>query len=55
MEFPQGRGNGWFLVAVWADDEDGTEAFLLEIACGLIGETPQKDGIQVILREQEGE
>ncbi len=49
MEFCQGRGNGWFLVAVCADDdEDKNEAFSLEIACELIAETPQKDGIQVV-------
>ncbi len=49
MEFRWGRGNGWFLVAVCADDdEDKKEAFSLEIACELIAETPQKDGIQVV-------
>ncbi len=51
MEYPRGRGNGWFLVGVCTDDEDDNEAFLLEIACELIGETPQKDGVQVILSE----
>ena len=46
MEFRRGRGNGWFLVAVCADDDDDkNEAFSLEIACELIAETPQKDGI----------
>jgi hypothetical protein len=50
-----GGGNGWFLVAVWADDEEEeNEAFSLEIACKLIAETPQKDGIQVV-RQEEGE
>jgi hypothetical protein len=34
MEFHQGRGNAWFLVAVCADDDDDkNEAFSLEIAC----------------------
>jgi hypothetical protein len=34
MEFHQGRGNGWFLVAVCADDDDDkNEASSLEIAC----------------------
>jgi hypothetical protein len=47
-EFCQGRGNGWFLVGVCADDEDNNEAFTLEIACELIGETLQRDGVQVI-------
>ncbi len=27
MEFRQGRGNGWFLVGVFADDKDNNEAF----------------------------
>ena len=47
MEFRQERENGWFLVGVCADVEDNNEAFLLEIACELIGETQQRDGIQV--------
>ncbi len=53
MEYPRGRGNGWFLVSVRADDEDDNEAFSLEIACELIGETPQKDGVQVIHQNEE--
>jgi hypothetical protein len=53
MEFCRGRGNGWFLVAVCADDDDDKyEAFSLEIACELIAETPQKDGIQVVHQEK---
>jgi hypothetical protein len=53
MEFHRGRGNGWFLVAVCAgDDDDKNEAFSLEIACELITETPQKDGIQVVCQEE---
>ncbi len=39
MESCRGRGNGWFLIAVWADDEDETDAFSLEIVYELIGET----------------
>jgi hypothetical protein len=39
MENRQGRGNGWLLVGVCADDENDNEAFSLEIACELIGET----------------
>ncbi len=55
IEFRRGRGNGWFLVAVCADDDDvKNEAFSLEIACELIVETPQKDGIQLV-RQEEGE
>jgi hypothetical protein len=53
MEFCRGRGNGWFLVGVCADDEDNNEAFSLEIACELIGDTPQKDGVQVIHQNKE--
>ncbi len=53
MEFRWGRGNGWFLVGVCADHEDNNEAFTLEIACELIGETPQRDGVQVIHQNEE--
>ncbi len=53
MEFRQGRGNGWFLVGVCADDEDNSEAFSLEIACELIGDTPQKNAVQVIRQNKE--
>ena len=48
MEFCRGRGNGWFLVGVCADDEDNNEVFSLEIACELIVETQQREGIQVV-------
>ncbi len=55
MELCRGRGNGWFLVAVCADDDDDkNEVFSLEIACELIAETPQKDGIQMV-HQEEGE
>jgi hypothetical protein len=43
MEFHQGRGNGWFLPAVSANDngnKEEMEAFLLELACDLIAATP---------------
>jgi hypothetical protein len=53
MEFRRGRCNGWFLVGVCADDEDNNEAFTLEIACELIGENPQRDGVQVIHQNEE--
>ncbi len=53
MEFRLGRGNGWFLVGVCADDEDDNEAFTLEIACELIGEITQRDGVQVIHQNEE--
>ena len=39
------------------NEEDGNvennEAFSLEIACELIGHTPQKDGVQVIQEAEE--
>jgi hypothetical protein len=53
MEFRRGRGNGWFLVGVCADDEEDNVAFTLKIACELIGETPQRDGVQVIHQNEE--
>ena len=36
---------GW---CICADDEDDNEAFSLEIACELIGETEQRGGLQVV-------
>jgi hypothetical protein len=51
MEFRQGRGNGWFLLAMSADDKgnkEEMEAFLLELACELIGVTPQKRCVQLV-------
>jgi hypothetical protein len=53
MEFRRGRGNGWFLDGVCADDKDNNEAFTLEIACELIGETLHRDGVQVINQNEE--
>ena len=51
MEYRQGRGNGWFLLGVCAEDGVEDEAFTLELACEMIGDTPQKDGVQVVHRE----
>ena len=51
MEFRRGRGNGWFVLGVCSTNAVEDEGFLLEIACELIGSTPQKDGSQVMLRE----
>jgi hypothetical protein len=51
MEFRQGRGNGWFLLAMSANDKGNKEkmdAFLLELACELIGVTPQKRGVRMV-------
>jgi hypothetical protein len=53
MKFHQGRGNGWFLVGDCADDEDNNDVFSLETACELIGETPQRNGVQVIHQNKE--
>jgi hypothetical protein len=48
MEYRQGRGNGWFLFGVCAEDGVEEEAFTLELACEMIGDTPQKDGVLVV-------
>ena len=51
MEFPRRRGIGWFVLGVSSDqmdESDDCEAFSLEIACQLIGDTPQANGIMVI-------
>ena len=55
MEFRRGRGNGWFVVGISADDPDdeNNEAFSLEIACELIGATKPKEGVQVLQKEVE--
>jgi hypothetical protein len=53
MEFRRGRGNGWMLIATCADDDVDDEAFTLEIACELIGNTPQEAGVEVIHKEGE--
>ncbi len=48
MEYCRGRGNGWFLLGVCVKDGVENEAFTLELACKMIGDTPQKDGVQVV-------
>ena len=50
MEFRRGRNNGWFVLAVCLDQDDSKdcEAFSLEVACKVIGDTPQANGIMVI-------
>jgi hypothetical protein len=49
MRFPtQQRNNGWFVLASDNDDSEDCEAFSLEVACEVIGDTPQADGIRVI-------
>ncbi len=42
-----------FLLGVCAEDGVEDEAFTLELACGMIGDTPQKDGIQVVHQESD--
>ncbi len=39
MEFRRGRGNGWILLGVCAEDGVEDEAFTLELACKMIGDT----------------
>jgi hypothetical protein len=51
MESCCGRGNEWFLLGVCTEDGVEDEAFMLELACKMIGETPQKDGIPVVRQE----
>lgn len=51
LEFRRGKGNGWFVIGVNADDEDEMEPFSLEVACDCIGSTAQADGIKVVQKE----
>ena len=55
LEYRSGRGGGWFVIGECSDDPQNVvlEPFTLEIACQLIGETEQEDGIQVIQMEVE--
>ncbi len=54
IKFRRGRGNGWFVLGVCSTNAVEDEGFSLEIACELIGGTPQKDeGIQVMFRENQ--
>jgi hypothetical protein len=55
MEFRCGRGNGWFLLGVCADNGVEDEVFTLELACEMIRDSPQKDGIQVVHQEPDQE
>ena len=55
MEFRQGRGGGgWYVIGQCADDPENEvlEPFLLEMACELIGETQQEEGIEVLNRKR---
>ncbi len=55
MEFLWGRGNGWFLLGVCAEDGVEDETFRLELGCEMIGETHPKNGIQVVHQELDQE
>jgi hypothetical protein len=64
MEYRQGRGNGWFVLAISSDDaggkEENMEAFLLEVASDLIGSTQQTRSVRVVnllvpTEEEQGE
>ncbi len=55
MEFRWGRGNGWFLLGVCAEDGVEDEAFTLELVCEMIEDTLQKDGIKVVHQELDQE
>ncbi len=48
MEYRGGVRNGWFVIAVCAVEGVKDEPFALELACELIGETPQVSGVKVI-------
>jgi len=53
MEFHRGRENEWFVLGVCSTNAVEDEGFTLEIACELIGGTPQMEGIQVMFRENQ--
>ena len=51
MEFWRGRGHGWLVIGIWEDNpgpNEELEPYTLELACELIADYPQKDGIQVL-------
>ncbi len=55
IKYRWGRGNGWFLLRVCTEDGVEDEAFTLELACEMIGDTPQKDGVQMVHQELDQE
>jgi hypothetical protein len=55
MEFRHGRGYGWFLLRVCADNGVEDETFTLELAREMIWDKPQKDGIQAVHKEPDQE
>ncbi len=48
MEYRRGSNNGWYVIAVSAEEGVEDEVFSLELACELIGLTQQASGVQVI-------
>jgi hypothetical protein len=58
MEFQRGRGQGWYRIGIWVDNPDTAnkelEPYTLELACELIAEYPQKEGVQVLRQEELG-
>jgi len=51
MEFRRGRGHGWLVIGIWADNpgpDEELEPYTLELACESIADYLQKDRIQVL-------
>ncbi len=55
MEYRRGSRNGWFVIAVCAEEGVEDEPFTLELACELIGDTQQVSGVKVIHAANEEE
>ena len=56
IEFHRGRGQEWFLIDICEDNpgpNEELELYTLELACKLIADYPQKDGIQVLLQDND--
>ena len=45
MEYRRGSNNGWYVIAVSAEEGVEDEVFSLELACELIGLTQQASGV----------
>ena len=55
MEYRRGSRNGWFVIAECSEEGVEDEPFTLELACELIGNTPQASGVKVIHAAEEEE
>ena len=55
MEYQRGSRNGWFVIAECSEEGVEDEPFTLELACELIGNTPQASGVKVIHPAEEEE